>query len=105
MRDWPHSGQRSFKARAKKRHALGVSPIPTSPAAALPEAVHVDYESAIRDAAHHVGKLCLEASNIPAANIIQPGMYSGRAPSSGGCQMMLTMALMIGAPAKTSGAT
>src|SRR5207248_1388310 len=45
------------------------------------------------------------ASKMPAANIVQPGMYSDRAPSSGGCHRMLTMALTIGAPANTSGAT
>jgi hypothetical protein len=51
----------------KKRFELGVSPIPTGPASALPEAVHAEYENAIRDAANLVGKLCLEHGNIPGA--------------------------------------
>jgi len=51
----------------KKRHALGVSPIPTGPSADLPQEVHAEYEEAIRDAASHVGKLCLDAGNIPLA--------------------------------------
>ena len=51
----------------RKRHELGVSPVPTGPATALPANLHADYESAVRDAANVVGKLCLEAGNIPAA--------------------------------------
>jgi hypothetical protein len=51
----------------KKRQELGVSPIPTGPAAALPTEVHAEYEDAIRAAANVVGKLCLGAGNIPAA--------------------------------------
>jgi hypothetical protein len=51
----------------KKRHELGVSPIPTAPAAALPTELHATYEEAIHDAAHVVGQLCLDNANIPAA--------------------------------------
>jgi hypothetical protein len=51
----------------KKRHELGVSPIPTGPAQALPEKVHEPYEDAIRDAAHTVGKLYLDDGNITGA--------------------------------------
>jgi hypothetical protein len=51
----------------KKRHELGVSPIPTGPAQALPKEVHAAYEDAIRDAAHLAGKLYLDDGNIPAA--------------------------------------
>jgi hypothetical protein len=51
----------------KKRHELGVSPIPTGPAQALPEAVHAPYEDAIRDAAHTAGKLFLDDGNIAGA--------------------------------------
>jgi hypothetical protein len=51
----------------KKRHELGVSPIPTGPAQALPESVHAPYEDAIRDAAHTVGQLYLDDCNIAGA--------------------------------------
>src|SRR6266404_4907100 len=51
----------------KKRHELGVSPIPTGPAQALPKEVHTPYEDAIRDAAHLVGKLYLDDGNLPGA--------------------------------------
>jgi len=51
----------------KKRHELGVSPIPTGPATALPQELHLQYDNAISDAANLVGKLCLDAGNIPAA--------------------------------------
>jgi len=51
----------------KKRHELGVSPIPTEAAQALPEAVHAPYEEAIREAARLVGNLFLEEGNIPRA--------------------------------------
>jgi hypothetical protein len=51
----------------KKRHELGVSPIPTGPAQDLPEAVHPAYEQAIREAARHVGGLYLEANDVPQA--------------------------------------
>lgn len=51
----------------KKRHELGVSPIPTGPAQALPQEVHLPYEDAIRAAAQHVAKLYLEDGNIPGA--------------------------------------
>jgi hypothetical protein len=51
----------------KKRHELGVSPIPTGPATSLPQELHAEYEAAIRDAANLVGKLYLDSSNIPGA--------------------------------------
>jgi hypothetical protein len=51
----------------KKRHELGVLPVPTAPAQSLPAHVHADYEAAIREAAQVVGKLYLEAGNIPGA--------------------------------------
>jgi hypothetical protein len=51
----------------KKRFELGVSPVPTGPSAALPEAVHGEYENAIRDAANQAGGLCLDHGNIPGA--------------------------------------
>lgn len=51
----------------KKRHELGVSPIPTGPAQDLPAEVHAPYEEAIRDAGRLVGQLYLDAGDIPRA--------------------------------------
>jgi hypothetical protein len=51
----------------KKRHELGVMPVPTSPALKLPKEVHQEYEEAIRQAGHTVGELFLAAGNIPQA--------------------------------------
>jgi hypothetical protein len=51
----------------KKRHELGVSPVPTAPAADLPREVHEPFEEAIRDAARLVGRLHLEDGDIPQA--------------------------------------
>src|SRR5437870_5360054 len=51
----------------KKRHELGVSPVPTESAQALPEAVHAPYEDAIREAGRLVGQLYLDAGDIPRA--------------------------------------
>jgi hypothetical protein len=51
----------------KKRHELGVSPIPTAPAQELPAQVHEPFEQAIREAARLVGQLHLEQKEIPQA--------------------------------------
>src|SRR5262249_16752916 len=51
----------------KARQELGVSPIPTGAAKDLPESVHAPYEEAIRSAGRHVGRLCLDAGNVPQA--------------------------------------
>jgi hypothetical protein len=51
----------------KKRHELGVSPVPTAPAQDLPREAHEPFEQAIRDAARLVGNLYLEAGDIPQA--------------------------------------
>lgn len=51
----------------KKRHELGVSPVPTDPASELPAEVHEPYEQAIRAAGELVGRLYLEEGNIPYA--------------------------------------
>jgi hypothetical protein len=57
-----------FYARLmKKRHELGVSPIPTGSSQDLPAEVHAPYEDAIREAARQAGNLFLEDGNIPAA--------------------------------------
>jgi hypothetical protein len=44
----------------KKRQQLGISPIPTGPAADLPESTHDEYEEAIRQAGRQVGELYLQ---------------------------------------------
>ena len=51
----------------KKRHELGITPIPTSPAQQIPEELHAQYEEAIRKAATSVGQMCLKESNIAQA--------------------------------------
>ena len=48
----------------KRRQELGVSPIPTGPAADLPTSAHAPYEEAIREAGRHVGRLYLDEGNI-----------------------------------------
>jgi hypothetical protein len=57
-----------FYARLmQKRLALGVSPMPTSGAAAMTPSQQEEYEMAIRDACREVGRLFLQAQNLPAA--------------------------------------
>jgi hypothetical protein len=51
----------------KKRHELGVSPIPTAPSSELPPAAHEPFENGIREAARHVGGLYLAEGNVPQA--------------------------------------
>jgi hypothetical protein len=51
----------------KKRHELGVSPIPTGPSSDLPPETHQPYEDGIREAAREVGRLLLADGNIPHA--------------------------------------
>src|SRR5437764_1824230 len=51
----------------KKRHELGVSPVPTEGSDTLPESVHAPYEEAIREAGRLVGGLYLEQGDIPRA--------------------------------------
>jgi hypothetical protein len=51
----------------KKRLELGVSPVPTEAALALPEAVHNQYEEGIREAARRVGQLFLAERNLAQA--------------------------------------
>lgn len=57
-----------FYARLmKKRHELGVNPVPTGPASDLPPEVHPPYEEAIRDAAREAGGLYLKDGEIAQA--------------------------------------
>jgi hypothetical protein len=48
----------------KKRHELGVLPIPTGPSQDLPVAAHAPYEEAIRESARRVGELYLKDGEI-----------------------------------------
>jgi hypothetical protein len=50
-----------------KRQQLGVSPIPTGPAADLPESTHAEYEEAIRQAGRQVGDLYLQEGQLAQA--------------------------------------
>jgi hypothetical protein len=51
----------------RKRHELGVSPVPTGSAQDLPESVHEPYEEAIRQAGRLIGGLHLQEKDIPRA--------------------------------------
>lgn len=54
----------------KKRHQLGVSPLPTGnnqDVQSLPRAEQEAFEDGIREAARTAGRLCLDAGNIPQA--------------------------------------
>jgi hypothetical protein len=51
----------------KKRHALGASPVPTSPHQELPREVQTELEEGIREAAREVGGLHLKDRNIAQA--------------------------------------
>jgi hypothetical protein len=51
----------------KKRHELGVLPVPTGPSQDLPESVHAPYEEAIRAAAREVGNLYLADQDVSRA--------------------------------------
>ncbi len=51
----------------KKRHELGLSPIPTGPSSDIPASVVDRYEDAIRSAAREVGRLFLDQGDIPGA--------------------------------------
>jgi hypothetical protein len=48
----------------RARHRLGVAPTPTRPSTELPEAVHDQYEAAIRDAGREAGQTCLTAGDL-----------------------------------------
>jgi hypothetical protein len=51
----------------RSRQQLGVSPVPTGPAADLPDHVHTEYEEAIRRAGRYVGELFLREGQLPQA--------------------------------------
>ena len=51
----------------QKRQQLGVSPVPTGPAADLPESTLAEYEEAIRQVGRHVGELYLQEGQLAQA--------------------------------------
>src|SRR5271154_6159401 len=51
----------------KKRHELGLSPIPTGPSSEIPASAVDSYEDSIRSSAREVGRLFLEQGDIPGA--------------------------------------
>jgi hypothetical protein len=67
LREDKDYGNLFYALLLKKRHELGVSPVPTESSQALPEAVHEAYEEAIRHAGRQAGNLYLEAGDIPHA--------------------------------------
>jgi hypothetical protein len=67
LREEKDYGSLFYALLMKKRQELGVLPLPTGPAQELPASAHVPYEEAIRAAARLVGRLYLEAGNIPQA--------------------------------------
>ncbi len=67
LREQKDYGNLFYALLMKRRHELGVSPIPTGSAQALPAEVHERYEDAIREAGQTVGQLYLDAGDIPRA--------------------------------------
>src|SRR3989442_12640814 len=67
LREQKDYGNLFYALLLKKRHELGVSPVPTEAAQSLPEAVHAPYEEAIRQAGRLVGQLYLEEGDVPHA--------------------------------------
>jgi hypothetical protein len=67
LRDNKEYGNLFYALLMKKRHELGVSPVPTAPSQDLPAETHAPYEDAIRHAVRLVGDLFLKEGNIPQA--------------------------------------
>jgi hypothetical protein len=67
LRERKEYGSLFYALLMKKRHQLGVSPIPTGPTQDVPEALQGEYEEAIRAAGRLVGQLYLDEGNIPGA--------------------------------------
>jgi hypothetical protein len=64
LRERKEYGSLFYALLMKKRHELGVSPLPTAPSSELPESVHESYEDGIRQAGREVGKLFLDQGDI-----------------------------------------
>jgi hypothetical protein len=67
LRERKDYGSLFYAMLLKKRHELGVSPLPTGPSNELPEKILDEYEEGIRVAGRLVGGLFLEEGNIPQA--------------------------------------
>jgi hypothetical protein len=67
LREQGDYGNLFYALLMKRRHELGVLPVPTAPAQSLPASVHERYEAAIREAGSTVGRLYLDAGDIPRA--------------------------------------
>jgi len=67
LREQRDYGSLFYALLMKRRHELGVLPVPTGSAQTLPKEVHEPYEQAIRDAGRTVGRLYLDAGDIPRA--------------------------------------
>lgn len=67
LREWKDYNSLFYALLLKKRHELGVSPVPTGSSQDLPDSAHAPYEDAIREAARLVGRLYLDAGDLPQA--------------------------------------
>lgn len=67
LREQKDYGSLFYALLLRKRHELGVSPVPTGPSQDLPESAHAPYEEAIRQAGREVGGLYLRAGDLPQA--------------------------------------
>jgi hypothetical protein len=67
LQDEKDYGSLFYALLMKKRHELGVSPVPTGNNQDLPPAVHAAFEEGIREAARTVGHLYLAEGQIPQA--------------------------------------
>src|SRR3989442_13368714 len=67
LRERKDYGNLFYALLLRKRHELGVSPVPTEPADALPREAHAEYEDAIREAGRSVGRSYLDEGDIPRA--------------------------------------
>jgi hypothetical protein len=67
LREGKDYGGLFYALLMKKRHELGVSPVPTGTNQDLPASAHASFEDGIRAAARTVGQLYLEAGDIPKA--------------------------------------
>jgi hypothetical protein len=67
LRERKDYGAMFYAMLLKKRHELGLSPVPSGASSDIPEAQQPAYEDAIRDASRLVGKLYLDQGDIPQA--------------------------------------
>jgi hypothetical protein len=67
LRQQQEYGKLFYSMLMKKRFEMGVSPIPTAGATEMSPKQQEEYENAVREACRTVGKLFLDAGNIPAA--------------------------------------